>query len=682
MTGVIRPMKPIYLLYICLIFFLAVPPCFATQPPLNNAAGGKSVSINFNNVDMIVFIEFISKLTGQNFVVDSRVKGKVTIISPAKLSVKEAYQVFESVLDINGYSTVKSGKVVKITPTPMAKADNLDTRIVTEPGGPGSVNDRIVTRIIPLEYAGSDEIKRLFTPLIPKGSVILSYKDTNMLIITATQSSINRLLKIIEAIDKQSTGKKISVIPIRHADADKLVANLSSVFTARAKTAAGKTASQMNVKLVADTRTNSIILLSSRTEAEKVKQLIDILDKEVPKGDERIRVFYLEHASAEDIVKVLQEIPSQETDKKTPGQKKAPILSSAVKIMADKATNSLVIMADKEDYPILEEVITKLDIPRAMVYIEVLIMEVNFNRGLSIGTEWQAAEPINGDESRAVFGGFGGTGGDGFPNLSGVSGSGSLPRGFSVGVLGKNFNIGGVTFTDIKAVIQAFKNDKDVHILANPQVLTMENEEALINVGKSVPFQTRSTADAGEEIFSSFEYRDVGIILRITPQISKERLVKLKVHQKLEKLDDVNLSSPDRPTTLKREIETTIIVQDSSSVVIGGLIDENLTRTEYKTPCLGDIPVLGWGFKSMSEGEDKTNLYIFLTPRVVKNPLEVNAIYNEKSRDAESLRTREISLYEKLIQNETKGSEEAENESSDTDQPEDSQPLNESTGPE
>ncbi len=649
------------LLYIVCAGFLFASDAVAAEPvtPGVNPAEGDSsfVSIDFNNVDINVFIKFMSKLTGKNFVVDSRVRGNVTIISPTKISVKDAYRVFESVLEINGFSAVESGSVIKIVPAPIAKGDNLDTRLVTETDDE-IIDDRVVTRLIPLKYAKSDELKNLFSPLVPKGSIVLSYRDTNMLIITATLSSIDRLLKVVERIDVESVGKQISVLPLKNADAKKLVQSLSTIFSAKAKDIKAKQSTELDVNFVADERTNSVIFLAGIQETNQVKELIEILDQEVPKGDEKIRVYYLEHASAESLVKVLLEIPTDKQDQAAQGgQKKAPILSEKVKIMADKATNSLIIMADKEDYPVLEEVIGKLDIPRAMVYIECLIMEVNTTRGLNIGTEWKASQGYD-DDSRVVFGGFGGTGTtSGYSNLTGASTAGTsgyatLPTGFSVGVLGKSFSIGGVTFPDIQAIVQAFQNDKDVHILSTPQILTTENEEASIIVGKNVPFQTRSAADAGTATYSSFEYKDVGITLKITPQISKDKLVRLNVSQELTKLDSSagQAAQDDRPTTFKRQIETTIIVEDANSVVIGGLIDESLTKTEYKTPCLGDVPALGWAFKSVSKGEDKTNLYVFLTPRVVKNPLELDKIYHEKAKDIESIKNGEVLLYNKLIQ--------------------------------
>lgn len=638
---------PHMILYVlCAVFLMVSSVAMAAEKTGPEAVqDSKFVSIDFNDVDINVFIKFISKLTSKNFVVDNRVKGNVTIISPTKISVKDAYKVFESVLDINGFSTVESGSVIKIVPTPHAKSDNIDTRMISESAGSGNSEDRLVTRLVPLKYAQANELKTLFSPLVPKGSVILAYRDTNMLIITSSLSSIDRLVKIVDVIDKQSTGKKISVIPVKNADAEKLVKSLTTIFSARLTGKRTLKNTQMDVKMVADERTNAIILLSSKVEALKVKELIGLLDQEVPKGDEKIRVYYLEHASAENMVKVLLEIPSKEAGKAAPGQKKAPLLSTKVKIMADKATNSLIIMADKEDYPVLEEVIRKLDIPRAMVYIECLIMEVNVNRGLDIGTEWQVAQSGSNNTRGGVMG-FSSDTDTAFSSVTGLA-AGNLPAGFSVGVLGRSFNIGGIEFRDISAVVQAFQNDKDVHILATPQILTTENEEATITVGKNVPYQTRSSADAGTETYSSYEYKDVGTTLKITPQISKDRLVRLNVYQELTRLDSsvTQLAGVDRPTTLKRQIETTIIVEDASSVVIGGLIDESITKSEKRVPCLGGIPGLGWAFKSVSDGADKTNLYVFLTPRVIKNPLEGQKLYDQKRSEIEAIKRGEVILY-------------------------------------
>ena len=385
-----------YLPFLGIIFFIVI--LFSNiafsveekQEDLDN--NSELVSIDFNDVDIKVFIRFISKITGANFVIDKRVKGQVSIISPTKVSKEEAYKIFESVLEINGFALVKAGEVIKVIPSPDARAQYVDTRVSS---GIEISGDKTVTRIIKLNYAQSDELKTLFAPLVPKGSIILSYRDTNMLIVTATASSINRLLKIINVIDIKSVGRKISVIPVQYANVKKLVSNLTEIFSARLK-ADKKTSDDFIVKFVADERTNAIILLSSELETERVKKLVELLDKKVQRGGEKIRVYYLEHASAENLAKVLQTIPTKAANKE--GKKVAPIISEDVKITADKATNSLIIMADKEDYPVLEKVIAKLDIPRSMVYIECLIMEVNVNKGLNLGTEWRAGNEIDNND--------------------------------------------------------------------------------------------------------------------------------------------------------------------------------------------------------------------------------------------------------------------------------------------
>lgn len=607
------------------------------------------VSIDFNDVDINLFIKFISELTHKNFIVDNRVKGNVTIISPSKISVNEAYRIFESVLNIHGYSAVEAGEVTKIIPSPDARSQNLDTRFFTgsQIADSGNGRDSMVTRIISLKYADAEEMKRIFTPLVSKGSVILSYSDTNMLIITDIDSNIKRLLKIINAVDVMGIGKRMSVIPVEYADATKLVTNLSTIFTARSRGEKGKEDPDLIVKFVADERTNSVVLLASETETERVKKLIKLLDQKVPKGDEKVRVYYLEHASAENLAKVLMEIPTSVDSKQENGKKSVPIVSRSVRITADKATNSLVIMGDKEDYPVLEEVISKLDIPRAMVYIECLIMEVNVTSGFELGTEWRAGDGFDsdsdGNDQGVYFGGFGGKEYSNFNSI--VATKGTLPAGFSLGIMGKTLNIGGVVFPSIGAVVQAYKSNKDAHILSTPQILTTDNEEAALTIGKNVPYQTRSAADNATETYSSYEYKDVGITLKITPQISKDRLVRLNVFQEITKLDSVNQNSTDRPTTLKRQIQTTLIVEDGNTVVIGGLIDESLSESQYSLPCLGDIPGLGYLFKTVSKGADKTNLYVFLTPKVIKNPLEAAKIYKDKKDQINTIKQGDVKLY-------------------------------------
>ena len=619
--------------HICLILLVLALSGLCPVQAAQSEDTSEFVSMDFNDVDIGVFIKFISKLTRKNFVVDTKVRGKVTIISPEKISVDDAYKVFESVLDIYGFATVETGSVVKIIPAVDARGDNVDTRVARHAE---QTSDKLVTRLIPLTYASSDELKSLLSPMLAKGSLVLSHTDSNMLIVTATLASIDRLLKLIKAIDVEGVGRKITILPIKYADAQKLVTNLIKVYSAKTKKilrSRKKTSDDLSVEMVADERTNSIILLASEQESAQITALVGALDKEVPKGEEKIRVYYLEHAIAEDLAAVLQEIPEKSSsNSKKDGQKKAPLLSDDIKITADKATNSLIIIADKDDYPVLEEVIKKLDVPRSMVYIECLLMEMNAERSLDFGMEWQVEGTIG---NSPAFGRFGTSSSSlgAWDNERDLA----LPSGFSMGVFGGDF----------KAIIQAYKEDSDVKILATPQLLTTENEEASITIGKNVAYQTRGgTEDTSETSYNTYEYKDVGITLKITPSISQDRLVRLDFYEEVTKLDTANTTNADRPTTLKRELETTIIVKDGNTVVIGGLIDETLSKEVGKVPCLGDIPVLGNAFKSRSSGSDRTNLFIFLNPRVVKNTLEAKEIYQEKKDEMDELQKQEIKLYD------------------------------------
>ena len=598
------------------------------------------VSIDFSDVDINVFIKFISELTTKNFVVDKRVKGKVTIISPAKISVKEAYKVFESVLEVHGYTTIKAGKVIKIVPSPDARSKNIETILKKEAGSP---EDKVVTQLISLTYADPIEIKRLFAPLISKSSVILAYPPTNMLIVTDVYSNINRLLRILKAIDVTGIGQEISVIPLEYADAAKFIKLLDSVFQTKKRPQKGDAGKV--IKFMADERTNTVVVLASEVDTSRIKRLIKFLDKEVPKGKEKIRVYYLENASAEELAKVLQTLSTKQriTAK---GKKEAPVISEKTRITADKATNSLIILAEKEDYIVLEEIIKKLDIPRAMVYIECLIMEVNTDRAFRLGTEWIAGDETSYKDRDGVYGGGfsgGAAGGDpGFTNVMPPTVPAPLPPGFSLGIFGETIEINGIFFPSLGAVIQAYQKDKDVHILSTPQILTMDNKEAKITVGKNIPFQTRSAAEGVTETYSSYEYRDVGIMLKITPQISKDRMVRLNIAQEVTRLES---TTEFRPTTLKRAIDTTVIVKDNSTVVIGGLIDDSFSETEYKVPCLGDIPLFGWIFKSMAKSKDKTNLFVFITPHVIENPAEAEEIYSKKKDQIDKIKEDKIKMY-------------------------------------
>jgi general secretion pathway protein D len=625
----------------------AVPGGAPPPAPATNGNGNQLVSIDFNNVDIGVFIKFISDLTKRNFIVDEKVRGKVTIISPGKITVGEAYKVFESVLEVNGFATVPSGEITKIVPSPDARAKSIRTRLKEETG---ALDDSIVTQIIPLRYADPNEIKNLFTPLVSRNSIIQAYTPTNTLIVTDAQSNVHRLLNILKTIDITGVGQQIAVIPVQNASAPKLVTLLQNVFKQGGKS---RTPGVKEITFVADERTNVIVMLASEGEVDNVRELVKTLDKETPRGQGNINVYYLEHASAEDLAKVLMDIPQKAAaaNPQEGGKPSTPVVSDKVRIAADKATNSLIITADAEDYAVLEAIIKKIDIPRAMVYIEALIMEVNVNKGFQLGVQWQVGETGSVDGKNVISGG--GFKGDtnlitNDATLSQALGTAvpSLPTGLALGVFGEALEISGVTFPSIQAIIQAYQTDKDARILSTPQILTTDNQEAKIYVGKNVPFQTQTSASTtiAGDVYNSYEYKDVGKTLKITPQISKDRMVRLVLSLEVTALES---SAPtDRPVTLKRTMDTTAIVKDGSTVVLGGLIDDTEAASVSKTPCLGDIPGIGLLFSSRSSGFEKSNLYIFLTPRVIQDPKEAKSVSADKRQQIDNV-PKKINLFKR-----------------------------------
>ncbi len=621
-----KPYRAIIKYFVWTILFVAalalvLPSSQALAQDTGKEDPQQFVSIDFNNVDINVFIKFMSELTGTNFVVDQRVRGKVTIISPSKISLNEAYKVFESVLEVHGYTTVQSGEVVKIIPSPDARSKSIETKLREESTTP---RDRVVTQLIPLKYADPVEIKRLFTPMVSKSSVILAYQPTNTLIVTDVYSNIKRLLRILNEIDITGIGQEISVIPLEYSDATKLVNLLSTVFKPTGKTPKG--AEPRILTMVADERTNTIVLLASEVDTVRIKRLISMVDKEAPRGKGKIHVYYCKNATAEELAKVLQGLPSDSAGAPK-GKPAAPVVAGAVKITADKATNSLIIMADKDDYLVLEEVIKKLDIPRSMVYIEALIMEVDMEKSLDIGVDWSVFGRTTIDGKEAAVGG-------GFRRGIAVSPDELLQGGLTLGVLSEPITIAGVTVNNISAIVNAVKTDDDFRILSTPQILTTDNEEARITVGENRPYQTRSTTDVSGGTFESFEYRDVGKILKITPHVTEGRQVRMQINLEVTQIDQTAtlLTSTTQPVTLKRTVDTTVIVQDSQTIVIGGLIEDVTTDNQTKVPALGDVPILGWLFRDSSETRERTNLYVFLTPRVIKNPAEADKVLKEKQK--------------------------------------------------
>jgi len=602
-------------------------------------AADKYVMLDFDNVNIEVFVKFISELTGKNFIIDEKVKGKVTIVSPKKIPLQDVYKVFLSVLEINGFATVPVGNLIKIVPSSIAREKSVETRFKR---GGSEVDDRMVTQVITLERSNADEVKRVLDPIIPKTSSVLSYAPANILIITDYLSNVRRMQDIIRALDVEGAGEQITYLPLQNASASEVTKSLTNVFQQRRPNAP-------QVRIVADPRTNSIIIFASVADTANVRKLVMMMDKDVPRGESNIQVYRLQNSIAEDLAKVLNNIVKETGSAGagagagaggavTAGQKVvAPVVSKNVQVVPDKATNTLIIMAEREDYKVLENIIKQLDVPRPMVYIEALIMEVKATKDFRLGVEWSGVKDtgqVNGmDGSGSAAFISSGTGL--LSSLADGIVKGSLPSGFSMGIIGAGITIGKVVFPTIGAMIQAYKNDTDVSILSTPQLLTLDNEEAEINVGENVPYLTRqdtTTASAQYPVnYNTYEYKDVGTILNITPHINEGGFIRLKISQQVTKVTSTGTKADvSMPTTLKRTAKTTVVVKDSETVVIGGLISDSTDDSTNKVPFLGNIPVLGWLFKAKTVKREKTNLYIFLTPHIVRTQHDASKLSEEK----------------------------------------------------
>ncbi len=616
--------------------------------------GKQYVTMDFDGVDIKVFVKFIADITGKNFILDDKVAGKITVISPRKMSLDEAYQVFLSVLDVNGFGTVNMGGVIKV----VQAADAITRSIGTSMDPPKRREDVLITQIIPMKHVDCNDMKTLFTPLLTRGSSqLLAYPQSNILIITDTKSNIKKMMEILKFIDVSGFSEEFRIFPLTHASAADLGAKLQDILSddssnrsqrVRAPGQRGNLSERGKAKIIPYERTNSLIILASATDIAGVESLISKLDIPTPTGKEDIHVYYLQYANAEALAKVLTDMPTPAKAEGTASPSITPdgvqrgmrsvTNSEKVKISSDKETNSLIIYADPDDYQSMVETIKYLDIPRKQVFVKAMIMEVNQDKDFKVGVEWTLFEDFSydsktgsdGTRQRRTGGVFGRTG-EKF-----VTSPADVPSGAILGIVGEAITIGSgssqITFPNITSFINAMAHDTDVNIISTPQIITMDNKEAEIRVGANVPYLTREDTDSTniDRTVRTFDYRDVGVTLRMTPQINQQGNIRLELFQENTSLVTGQGEQQFAPTTLKRSAKTTVTVKDGSTMVIGGLIGQTLTLGETRVPLLSRIPILGYLFKSMLNKHEKTNLYIFLTPRIIDTEEKVTGLYKEK----------------------------------------------------
>ncbi len=619
-------------------FQWAVLPARADDRPGPASSREGLITMNFQDVDIETLVKFIGELTGRNFLLDPGVKGKVTVLSPEKVTVDEAYEVFLSVLEVHGFTTIHAGRITKIVPSAVAVSRAVDT---LGPEGRPERADRVITRLVPLKHADAQVLAVLLKALVPKEGLLIPYPETNTLIVTDVASNVDRLMRIIASVD--APGKEeLEVFVLSHAEAESLARGLSDLM-------AGKRSQNPqapeHLKIIPDKRTNSLIVRADPGRMAEVRSLVERLDRKQGGFREGIHIYRLENAVAEDLAKVLMEIPGKGGEEtKEGGAKKAPLISKEVQVSADKATNSLVVIAEPEEYELLEKVIRALDVPRIMVYVEALIVEATSTRALDLGVEWQVGNEYKGgytnepnDQNGGVWIGSS-RGPDGrVSNLA----AGALSTGLAAGVVGSAITLGDVVFPSIGAFIRAAETDSDFNILSTPQILTLDNEEAVIEVGQNIPFVTQ--VDEGTETTSrtiqSFEYKDVGVTLKVTPHINRNRLVRLEVEQSTKSVIQSTALGGTvlAPTTTFRTARTVLTVRHGETAVIGGLIEDRIDRNKNQAPCLGGVPVLGWLFKTTSDRNEKTNLLVFLTPHIIETPEEGQGVYRDKREELQGI---------------------------------------------
>ncbi len=592
-----------------------------------------TISMDFNNVDLQVLIKFISEITGRNFIVDRKVQGRVTIYSPTKISPEEAYQVFESVLLVHGFAITKAGSVYKILPSAEARVGaGKPFREGTVAGGRGQ--DELITQVVTLQHSSAAELVKLLPQMLGPSGTVNVYQPTNTLIITAPRINVEQVLRIVEIVDRSLYVPSMQTFHLQFGDAKTVSASVNKLLQSQAaeQEKLGKRAFSM---VQEDARTNTIIALADPESMRFIETMLEVLDIPTPKGKGDIHMMRLMNADAEDVAKVINSLVERQG--KTEEEK---LLSRDVKIVADESTNSLIITARPDDFDILRGTIRELDVERKQVFIEALIMEASSDASFSFGVNWAAGRVVGTGTEAFLFGSSNLGGGTVTFPTDPDAGSLTFPAGGTLGaLLDDAVTIGGTAYS-IQAILSAIRGDNQYSILATPQLLTLDNEEAQVNVVNNVPFAKESTTSNINQDYNSvsIDYKDVGVKLKITPHISDNETLRLEIEQEVSRVISSLVTVSDdqqiiAPTTRKREVQTSIRMRDGQTAVIAGLLSEDESNSAGQIPGLGDIPVLGWLFKNKTESKTNTNLFIFITPRIIDSFEASDRLAKEKTRD-------------------------------------------------
>ena len=590
-------------------------------------------SFDFPNTSLVDLTKHMQKLTGINLILDKDLKGKVSIMAPSPITVGDAWKAYLTALNINGYTLVKSGAFYKIVNARDIRY--TPTKIYTGNYTPDTEN--YVMRILPLKNIDSTEVTRSFRPFMSRYGRIIDIKQTNTIIVQDTGSNINRLVRLIQFIDVPGHEETLQIIPVKYSSAQEIAKLLDQILKGgksggKFKRSSSKKKDDSISKIIAEPRTNSIIAMANADGAKQLRNLIRKLDsKQSSSSGGQIHVYYLNYGDSEEISKTLSALVTGSSPKKGSrftknATNQTSLFNADVKITADKSNNALVVTASPTDYLTIKEVINKLDVPRDQVYVEGMIMETNVSKDRGFGISIIGAYGTGGTQKAGFTGGS-----TDLINVitNNITSLGGL---FVGGGAGKTITteIGGqsIEIQSVNALLTAIATNSATNVLATPQILALDNTEAVFEVGETVPTPERTNAANGSSSVS-IKQQKVALTLKLTPQINKvTRMVKLKIDQKVEDFSTRALPAGlqnEGVATTTRSAVTNVVIRDKDTIAMGGLMRDKSTERESKVPLLGDIPVLGWLFKNRSKNVEKVNLLFFLTPRILANNQVSNA---------------------------------------------------------
>ncbi len=578
------------------------------------SAAAPTITLNFKDTEIREVATSIGEITGRNFIFDPRVKGKVTVVSARPIPLDSVYAVFLSVLQVNGFAAVPSGAMVKIVPT-------VDARTVAGrmPDSKGATADEIVTQVIELRNVSATQMMGALRPLVAQYGHITPVGGANALIIADTQANVNRLTQILERVDQVSEGS-VEIVQLQHASAGDIVRVMTSL-----NQGAPKEAGATGPTVVADERSNSVLISGNQGDRLRLKALVAHLD--TPRGEEgNAQVIYLRYADAESLAKILQGYAATSgRSAGAPGAAGAPAVASVgtgallegVTIVADPDTNALVVNAVPRQMQALRAIVDKLDIRRAQVHVEAIIVEMSVDRAAELGVTWAIDARENGAGGFTNFSRVG----PGLIQLGGAAAGGAqainiIPDGITMGI--GRVQEGGVSFA---AIVRALAGDGRTNILSTPSLVTLDNVEAEIKVGQEVPFLTGQYSNTGggstpTNPFQTIERKEVGVKLKIKPKINEGTAVLLTIEQEVSSLATSATSTVDAVTN-KRTINTSVLANDGEIIVLGGLMDDQMQESEQRVPILGSIPGLGALFRSRKTTKIKQTLVVFLRPTIL-----------------------------------------------------------------